>query len=324
MKVCLCSFFFFFLMIRRPPRSTLFPYTTLFRSVHVDHAHLPCPWVELNIRLVVRSVGSKMQNTGKLKRRTSSGVVETLIVVVARIVGAELEAVAAVRQGGNILPFVVVLPEQADKAVSRKGRAVIGAHRRHFAVTAGGVTERAGVGRGHLVHEVCAGGGSPVEVQQVSVLGLGRAEFREVNRRRSEQDGLPGRPEKAAVQPVFQVVEVVVNARTPLDTISENGVGEVANAAHRRVAGHCRKGTTGDQTTCGRSERSDRLGAGATGSHVRPGCREQAISLEGGGEAAQHIGGDVRRQIRLQEADQISRWDLSGKGYANTRPQDIY
>src|SRR2546427_3582193 len=27
--------FFFFLMIRRPPRSTLFPYTTLFRSVAV-------------------------------------------------------------------------------------------------------------------------------------------------------------------------------------------------------------------------------------------------------------------------------------------------
>src|SRR5437667_11385580 len=30
---CLCSFLFF-LMIRRPPRSTLFPYTTLFRSKH--------------------------------------------------------------------------------------------------------------------------------------------------------------------------------------------------------------------------------------------------------------------------------------------------
>src|SRR2546425_10074849 len=29
---CLYAFFFFFLMIRRPPRSTLFPYTTLFRS----------------------------------------------------------------------------------------------------------------------------------------------------------------------------------------------------------------------------------------------------------------------------------------------------
>src|SRR5215211_8035978 len=32
--VFLSSFpFFFFLMIRRPPRSTLFPYTTLFRSL---------------------------------------------------------------------------------------------------------------------------------------------------------------------------------------------------------------------------------------------------------------------------------------------------
>src|SRR2546429_3566168 len=30
--------FFFFLMIRRPPRSTLFPYTTLFRSR--DHAEI--------------------------------------------------------------------------------------------------------------------------------------------------------------------------------------------------------------------------------------------------------------------------------------------
>src|SRR3712207_6996108 len=28
---------FFFLMIRRPPRSTLFPYTTLFRSCQVAH-----------------------------------------------------------------------------------------------------------------------------------------------------------------------------------------------------------------------------------------------------------------------------------------------
>src|SRR3712207_7132449 len=37
----------FFLMIRRPPRSTLFPYTTLFRSphgvVHEDREQLPKP-----------------------------------------------------------------------------------------------------------------------------------------------------------------------------------------------------------------------------------------------------------------------------------------
>src|SRR3989337_123073 len=34
--LCFC---FFFLMIRRPPRSTLFPYTTLFRSVFPDREH---------------------------------------------------------------------------------------------------------------------------------------------------------------------------------------------------------------------------------------------------------------------------------------------
>src|SRR3712207_7369144 len=31
-RACLWYYLFFFLMIRRPPRSTLFPYTTLFRS----------------------------------------------------------------------------------------------------------------------------------------------------------------------------------------------------------------------------------------------------------------------------------------------------
>src|SRR3712207_9113236 len=31
-NLCLIFSFIFFLMIRRPPRSTLFPYTTLFRS----------------------------------------------------------------------------------------------------------------------------------------------------------------------------------------------------------------------------------------------------------------------------------------------------
>src|SRR3712207_8236023 len=32
---------FFFLMIRRPPRSTLFPYTTLFRSKAAKHRRPP-------------------------------------------------------------------------------------------------------------------------------------------------------------------------------------------------------------------------------------------------------------------------------------------
>src|SRR2546425_10934336 len=37
---------FFFLMIRRPPRSTLFPYTTLFRSVVDRRGLLPHALVE--------------------------------------------------------------------------------------------------------------------------------------------------------------------------------------------------------------------------------------------------------------------------------------
>src|SRR5256885_13691204 len=35
------DFFFFFLMIRRPPRSTLFPYTTLFRSIRSEILRRP-------------------------------------------------------------------------------------------------------------------------------------------------------------------------------------------------------------------------------------------------------------------------------------------
>src|SRR5258708_19902603 len=39
----LCSSLFFFLMIRRPPRSTLFPYTTLFRSRSSGTSPTPTP-----------------------------------------------------------------------------------------------------------------------------------------------------------------------------------------------------------------------------------------------------------------------------------------
>src|SRR5690554_2816259 len=35
------SFLFFFLVIRRPPRSTLFPYTTLFRSEDLENIYVP-------------------------------------------------------------------------------------------------------------------------------------------------------------------------------------------------------------------------------------------------------------------------------------------
>src|SRR2546430_13593182 len=51
-QLCSSVLFFFFLMIRRPPRSTLFPYTTLFRSIR------PL-LIELNERPFQRLPGSR-------------------------------------------------------------------------------------------------------------------------------------------------------------------------------------------------------------------------------------------------------------------------
>src|SRR5256885_8734147 len=45
--------FFFFLMIRRPPRSTLFPYTTLFRSGDIALHVCQCAGVK---RVLTRSI----------------------------------------------------------------------------------------------------------------------------------------------------------------------------------------------------------------------------------------------------------------------------
>src|SRR3989449_7554947 len=45
----LFDYFFFFLMIRRPPRSTLFPYTTLFRSAEVYPAAISV-WMDYLLR----------------------------------------------------------------------------------------------------------------------------------------------------------------------------------------------------------------------------------------------------------------------------------
>src|SRR2546430_10756673 len=58
---------FFFLMIRRPPRSTLFPYTTLFRSFT---APKPCqvlwPACELVGKLHVAQIGSQDRKSTRL------------------------------------------------------------------------------------------------------------------------------------------------------------------------------------------------------------------------------------------------------------------
>src|SRR2546429_6689743 len=58
--------FFFFLMIRRPPRSTLFPYTTLFRSPFLR----PTPWIAPGPP-AARRTGSRKSKTPRLQKRRS-------------------------------------------------------------------------------------------------------------------------------------------------------------------------------------------------------------------------------------------------------------
>ena len=58
------NFIFFFLMIRRPPRSTLFPYTTLFRSykngAFVNSVALPALTTIIGAEI---SIGSQQDGT---------------------------------------------------------------------------------------------------------------------------------------------------------------------------------------------------------------------------------------------------------------------
>src|SRR5260221_11598504 len=59
---------FFFLMIRRPPRSTLFPYTTLFRSIKRRSASLGCATIAQRFVRVQRSLeGRSEEHTSELQ-----------------------------------------------------------------------------------------------------------------------------------------------------------------------------------------------------------------------------------------------------------------
>src|SRR2546422_11292550 len=54
--------FFFFLMIRRPPRSTLFPYTTLFRSLRErEHARDEFERAQVRVDELLRRRGGGLE-----------------------------------------------------------------------------------------------------------------------------------------------------------------------------------------------------------------------------------------------------------------------
>src|SRR3712207_7914228 len=60
-------------MIRRPPRSTLFPYTTLFRSTAVElaHRHRPHPAGVPGERVAERATGGQIPHSHRSEEHTS-------------------------------------------------------------------------------------------------------------------------------------------------------------------------------------------------------------------------------------------------------------
>src|SRR5947209_17466738 len=88
---------FFFLMIRRPPRSTLFPYTTLFRSKWLETNNLfnnliqrnqsaafssgkVRPNHETNINIIARRTGKDVNSHTVL-----DGIITTIMATIQRI-----------------------------------------------------------------------------------------------------------------------------------------------------------------------------------------------------------------------------------------------
>src|SRR5690349_22377855 len=65
--------FFFFLMIRRPPRSTLFPYTTLFRSRPAGSRDEARFWGSLRAKVIYRKIvgASAYRGSGRSEEHTS-------------------------------------------------------------------------------------------------------------------------------------------------------------------------------------------------------------------------------------------------------------
>src|SRR2546428_9997423 len=80
---------FFFLMIRRPPRSTLFPYTTLFRSFNnliqrnqsaAFSSGKVRPNHETNINIIARRTGKDVNSHTVL-----DGIITTIMATIQRI-----------------------------------------------------------------------------------------------------------------------------------------------------------------------------------------------------------------------------------------------
>src|SRR2546426_10571869 len=97
--------FFFFLMIRRPPRSTLFPYTTLFRSGdpelgRIVARHLAV-WMTYEDAIRVAQLKTRMSRFERIRRDKGAGSGE---IVVTDFLKPDLDELY------GVLPYRLVAP----------------------------------------------------------------------------------------------------------------------------------------------------------------------------------------------------------------------
>src|SRR5256884_10013759 len=109
------SFFFFFLMIRRPPRSTLFPYTTLFRSL-AESAALATVGATLGI-------GTGIVLSLLLKVATPlPAAVSPFSILLGVVVGGGVGIVAGVDPARPAAPLdPIAAPDRKSGAVGKSG-----------------------------------------------------------------------------------------------------------------------------------------------------------------------------------------------------------
>src|SRR6266571_5241740 len=97
------TLFFFFLMIPRPPRYTLFPYTTLFRS------SIPVPLRRGTRVLHVRNARAQRHGNGRSEEHTSE--LQSNVNIVCRLL---LEKKNAIAKGD---PMPQIPPDLTDKII---------------------------------------------------------------------------------------------------------------------------------------------------------------------------------------------------------------
>src|SRR5690606_41795007 len=75
LAVCTCSFLLLFCLLRPPPRSTLFPYTTLFRSIRPRlYLGIATSQYEVIVRDAQRKPQARMKDVGVVAQGAIGGI----------------------------------------------------------------------------------------------------------------------------------------------------------------------------------------------------------------------------------------------------------